>query len=106
MIVFEAILQHSAIPSKPTRFSSCTAACTADKENPHILKTITNRLFFLLAYSISSVAYYPARVGNVLGSEHIYGGGPPLPSPPIVFILGQAGFEPTTSGVRVQVLNL
>ena len=36
---------------------------------------------FLLAYSISSVAYYPARVGKVLGSEHIYGGGLPLPSP-------------------------
>ena len=26
-------------------------------------------------------------------------------SSPVVFILGQAGFEPTTSGVRVQCLN-
>ena len=31
--------------------------------------------FLCVAYSISSVAYCPARVGNVLGSEHIYGGG-------------------------------
>ena len=36
---------------------------------------------FFVAYSISSVAYYPARVGNFLGSEHINGGGLPLPSP-------------------------
>ena len=56
-------------------------------------------VFFCVAYSISRVAYYPARVGNVLGSEHIYEGGLPLPSPPVVFILGQAGFEPTTPGV-------
>ena len=40
-----------------------------------------------VAYSISSVAYYPARVGNVR-SEHIYGGGLPLPSPTSSLYLG------------------
>ena len=45
-------------------------------------------LNFFVAYSISSVAYYPARVGNVLGSEHIYGGELPLPSPTNSLYLG------------------
>ena len=62
-------------------------------------------LFFCVAYSILSVAYYPVRVGNVLGSEHIYGVGSHYLPPPVVFILGQAEFEHTTSGVRVQCLN-
>ena len=43
---------------------------------------------FFVAYSISIVAYYPARVSNVLGSEHIYGGGLPLPSPTNSLCLG------------------
>ena len=43
---------------------------------------------FCVAYSISSVAYYPVRVGNVLGSERIYGGGLPLPSPISSLYLG------------------
>ena len=37
--------------------------------------------FYCVAYSILSIAYYPARVSNVLGSEHIYGGGLLVPSP-------------------------
>ena len=65
------------------------SACVIEilqQEKPNsskILLTLLKRILwclFCVAYSISSVAYYPARVGNVLGSEHIYGGGLPLPS--------------------------
>ncbi len=49
------------------------------------------------------VAYYPARVGDVLGSERIYDGGLPLPSlTDGLFIVGRDSFEPATSGVRVR----
>ena len=45
----------------------------------------------------------PSQSGQCLG-EFMGVGSHYLP-PPIVFILGQAGFEPTTSGVRAQCLN-
>ena len=44
--------------------------------------------FFYVAHSILTLAYYPGRVSNVLGSEHIYGGGLPLPSPTNSLYLG------------------
>ncbi len=55
----------------------------------------------------TSVAYYPARVGNVLGSERIYEGALPLPSltDGLFFIVGRGSFEPGTSGMRVRYRN-
>ena len=44
------------------------------------LNLCSSILHIFVAYSILNVAYYPPRVGNVLGSEHTHGGGLPLPS--------------------------
>ena len=60
-------------------------------------------LFLLCALHDTRVAYYPARVRNVLGSERISEGGLPLPSltDGLFFIVGRGSFEPATSGVQV-----
>ena len=61
---------------------------SSPKAWPNMLENSHIYWFFCVAYSISSVVYYPARVGNVLGSERIYGGGLPLPSPTSSLYLG------------------
>ena len=49
---------------------------------------LTHSVCFFVCGILNFVAYYPARVANVLGSEHIYGGGLQLPSSTNCLYLG------------------